>query len=72
MELKLTKNQKMVIAKIITPYSQLSILMRSVTAVLNFKGNKNFKISNFLIQKLCCLGFNKVEYTSINIITHKL
>jgi len=62
----------MVIAMIIIPCLQLNIFIQSITIVLSSKGNKNFKVSNFLIQKSRYLGFNKAEYTSISIFTHKL
>ena len=48
-ELELTKDQEMVIAKIIMPHSQLDIFMQSVTTVLSSEGNENFRVSNFLI-----------------------
>jgi len=46
--------------------------MRSVTAVLGSEGNENFEVGNFLIQKSRCLGFDKAEYASVSIFTHKL
>ena len=33
---------------------------------------KGRDVGNFLIQKSRCLGFDKAEYVSVSIVTHKL